>query len=55
MYQNLYNLVQQYIFNGVELTGNMDLVATFIATAGVMFMVALPFVLVLKVIRMIMG
>lgn len=55
MYQNIYNLVQQYIFDGVTLTGNMDLIATLIASFGVIFMVALPFTIVWKVIKMLVG
>lgn len=53
IYQNLYDIIQQYIFGGAELTANMDLVATLTATWGVMFLIAIPFILVWSVIRMI--
>lgn len=56
IYQELYNLIEQYIYGNPEvMTEHMDLVCTFIATAGSLFVVALPFLLVWRVIRMIAG
>lgn len=55
MYQNIYSIVQQYVFEGAVLTPNMDLIATLISSIAVIFMVALPFTIVWRVIKMIVG
>lgn len=55
IYQNLYALIEQYIYGGVTLTADMELTATLIATAGSIFVIALPFCLVWRVCRMICG
>lgn len=55
IYQSLYDLIATYVFGGVEMTANMDLVAIVISTIGCVFLVALPFLLVYKVICMICG
>lgn len=56
IYQSLYDLLNTYVYGGELLAGShQDLVATLLATIGVVFLVALPFMLVLKVIRMIGG
>lgn len=49
----MYQLIQQHIFGGVELTANMDLIATAIASFGVIFLVALPFTIVVKIINVL--
>lgn len=52
MYFSLYNLLHQYIY-GLEtvLTPDMELTLTIISTLGSLFVVALPFILVWKVIK----
>lgn len=56
IYQELYNLLIQYIYgNPSVLTEHMDLTATILATCGAVFVVALPFLVVWRVIRLIMG
>lgn len=55
IYQSLYDLIATYVFGGVEMSANMDLVAICISTIGCVFLVALPFLLVYKVIIMITG
>lgn len=55
IYQNLYALIEQYIYGNATLTPDMQLVATFIATAGSLFVVALPFCLVWRVCKMLCG
>lgn len=55
IYQNLYDLVHQYVFGSVEMTANMDLVAVFVATLGCLFVIGLPFAIVIKVIKLIVG
>lgn len=55
IYQSLFDLIHTYVYGGVTLTADMNLVATLISTAGCIFLVALPFMIVWKVIKMIMG
>lgn len=55
IYQDIFDIVQQYIFGGVELTANMDLVAITLSTIGCVFVFALPFVIVWRIIKTLMG
>lgn len=55
IYQDIFDIVKQYIFGGVELTANMDLVAITLSTIGCVFVFALPFVIVWRLIKMLMG
>lgn len=55
IYQDCFDLIVQYIYGGVELTSNMELVAITLATTACVFVFALPFLVVWKVIRMILG
>lgn len=55
IYQNIFDLIQEYIYGGVALTADMELVATSLATTACIFVFALPFLVVWKVIRMILG
>lgn len=55
IYQDIYNIVQQYIFGGVDLTASMDLVAITLSSIGCIFVFSLPFVIVWRIIRMFMG
>lgn len=56
IYQTLYDLIDVYVYGSTIDAGTIpDLVATLIATAGVVFLVALPFIVVLRVIRLICG
>lgn len=52
LYSTLYALLQQYIY-GVDavLSPDMTLTLTVLATAGSLFVVSLPFVLVWRIIR----
>lgn len=54
IYQNLYDLIVQYVYGG-NLPVDGELIATLIATAGSLFVVAIPFILVWRVIRMLAG
>lgn len=54
IYQNLYTLLEQYIYGGT-MTADATLICTLMATIGSVFVVALPFALVWKIIKMIMG
>lgn len=54
-YQALYDLVNTYIFGGsVEVGTYTELVCILVATVGSLFVIALPFVIVLKVINMLL-
>lgn len=55
IYQNLYNIIQTYIYGGIEITPNIDLVCTLVATIGSVFVVSIPFMVVWFVIRLITG
>ena len=48
IYQHLFSLIHEYVYGNVELTSDMNLVCTLLSTAGSIFLVALPFVLVLN-------
>lgn len=52
LYSTLYSLLQQYIYGAdAVLTADMSLTLTVLATAGSLFVVSLPFVLVWRIIR----
>lgn len=53
IYQDCLDLIQTYIFGGAEFTANTELVAIFLASTACIFVFALPFLLVWKIIRMI--
>lgn len=56
IYQSLYDLINEYVFGMSIVAGtHQDLVATLISTAGVVFLVSLPFMLVWRVIKLIVG
>lgn len=55
IYNDIYSIIQQFIFGGAELSANMDLVAVTLATIGCIFVFAVPFIVVWKVIELIMG
>lgn len=51
IYQNLYDLIVQYIYGGVELTPNMEIVTVLISTIGCLFVIAIPFLVTWYIIR----
>lgn len=55
IYQRLFELIHEYVYGNVELTNDMNLVCTLLSTAGSIFLVALPFILVWNVIKLING
>lgn len=55
MYQSLFDLIHTHIYGGVELTSDMNLVCTLIATIGCLFVVGIPFFVVYKTITFIFG
>lgn len=55
IYQSCYDLIHTYVYGGVELTANMDLVCILVATAASLFCIALPFLVVWKMIKLISG
>lgn len=46
MYQTIYDLILSWIFDGVTLTGEIQMVTTFLATTSVIFVYVVPFVVV---------
>lgn len=55
MYQDLYNLIANAIFEASTLTGYQDLVITLVTTFAVLFLISIPFIIVFKVINIILG
>ena len=55
MYQNLFDLIHTHIYSGVELTPDMSLVCTLIATIGCILVVSLPFFVVYKILSFVCG
>ena len=55
IYQSIFDVIHTYIYGGVTLTADMNLVCTLISTLACLFAVSLPFVLVWKVISFIVG
>ena len=55
IYQNIYDIIVQYIFGGVELTNNMELITILLASIGSIFVFVLPFIVVYKVCCLIVG
>lgn len=55
IYQDIFYIIQEYIFGGQALTAHQDLVAVTLATIGCVFTFSIPFMVVWKVIKMICG
>ena len=56
IYKDLFDIVKTYIYGGTLVSGSPEeLVCTLVSTCAVLFCIALPFVVVLKVVRMICG
>lgn len=55
IYQDIFDIIKQYIFGGVELTAHMDLVAVTLSTIGSIFVFALPFVIVWRIVKLLIG
>lgn len=53
IYQNCYDLIHTYIYGGVTMGSEMELVCILLATMACVFLFACPFILVWKIIRMI--
>ena len=53
-FESLYNLIETYIFGGVVDVGTyQELITIAISAFGCLFVVALPFFLIIKVIKML--
>lgn len=55
IYQNIYDIIVQYIYGGATLTSAMELTTVTLSTIGCIFVFALPFLLVWKVCKMFVG
>lgn len=51
MYQNIYNLLVTYVYGGLTMTPDMELVCTLFSTAACLFCVSLPFIVVWRFIK----
>lgn len=54
-YTNLYNLISTYIYGGVTAGTPEELVCILVATLGSLFIIAVPFAVVWKVIKVVIG
>lgn len=52
IYQGIYDLIEQYVFGAVQGGTYQELVCIAVSVMAVLFVMALPFVLVYRVIRM---
>lgn len=56
IYQSLYDLLNTYVFgNSIVANSVQDLATTLISLCGTIFLVAIPFLVVWKIIKVIMG
>lgn len=55
MYTEIYDLIVSAFYADIPLTGWMELCATMLSTFVVVLAFALPFILVFKIIKLIMG
>lgn len=55
IYQDIYDIIIQYIYNNAEITAHMDLVAVTLSTIGCIFVFAVPFIVIWRLIRIICG
>lgn len=53
IYQNLYDLIVQYVYNNATLDQFQELVTTFYATTLTFLMISLPFIVIFWVVRMV--
>lgn len=54
-YQQIFNLIATHVYGGVELTADMNLVATLFATIFSMAAFCLPVIVVLWMIKFVMS
>ena len=55
MYQSIFDLVHTHVYSGVELTPDMNLVCTLVSTIGCIAYIAIPFVVVYGLIRLLLS
>lgn len=55
IYHNIYNLIVKYIYGGVQLTEYMELTTVLLSTAACLIVFAIPFIIVLLVIKLVCG
>lgn len=55
IYQMAYDLFHTYIYGGVAMTTEMELTTVFLSTLACLFVVAMPFWVVIKITKMIVG
>lgn len=55
IYQNIFDLIVTHIYGGVALTADMNLVCTLISTIACLFCVAIPFIVVIRIIKLFTG
>lgn len=53
IYQSIYNIINQYIFNNAIITNSIqDLAVTLVSLTACLFLIAVPFILVWRLIKL---
>lgn len=55
IYQNIYNIIVEYIFGSVSAGSHQELIAILLSSCLVIYCIALPFTLVVKLIKVVIG
>lgn len=56
LYQSCYDLIERFVFGGeIVLNSHADLIATLLSSCACILLVAFPFVIVWKVLKMLIG
>lgn len=55
IYQTIYDTIISAFFNGVTLTGEIELSVTLLSLLACLFVFSLPFIVVYKFIKMVVG
>lgn len=55
IYQSCFDLVEQYIFGSVAVGSYQELVCIIVAVTACLFVMALPFILVWRIIKLLGG
>lgn len=55
MYQSIYDMILSAFFSGTAVTGWIELICTVLASSVVIFAFAVPFIVVIKLIKLICG
>lgn len=55
MYRSIFELLQNALYGGLELTGYMELTLTIVSTLAVLFCLSVPFIICYRLIKLLGG